>query len=207
MQANTLEQIVAIADTQAIITRSRHERTSVHVAKIGLFFGSNTGNTEYVAYQMKEEFDRIDPTLVEVHNIGAASPEQLQSYQYLILGVPTWNTGQLQDDWEFFLPRMQGVDMSGRKIAIFGLGDQNGYGFNFLDAVGMLADAFMENGAELYGLWPIQQYQFEESLAQVEDHFLGLGIDQDGQPESTPNRLKEWALQVLREFAIAVPQA
>lgn len=175
------------------------------MAKIGLFFGSNTGNTEYVAYQMKDEFDRIDPTLVDVHNIGTSSPEQLQGYQFLIFGIPTWNTGQLQDDWEFFLPRMQGVDMSGRKIAIFGLGDQNGYGFNFLDAVGPLADTFMECGAELYGLWPSQNYQFEESRATIEDHFLGLGIDQDGQPERTPERLKQWCGQVLREFAIAVP--
>lgn len=177
------------------------------MAKIGLFFGSNTGNTEYVAYQMKAEFDKIDPDLVEVHNIGAASPEQLQSYQYLILGIPTWNTGQLQDDWEFFLPRMQGVDMSGRKVAIFGLGDQNGYGFNFLDAVGVLGDTFMEAGAELSGLWPVKEYQFEESRAQIEDHFLGLGIDQDGQPERTPDRLRAWITQIMREFALAVPQA
>lgn len=176
------------------------------MAKIGLFFGSNTGNTEYVAYQMKAEFDKMDPDLVEVHNIGAASPEQLQSYQYLILGIPTWNTGQLQDDWEFFLPRMQDVDMSGRKIAIFGLGDQNGYGFNFLDAVGVLADTFMENGAELFGLWPSGNYQFEESRAVVEDHFLGLGVDQDGQPERTPERLQAWCIQVLKEFALPVPQ-
>jgi flavodoxin I len=177
------------------------------VAKIGLFFGSNTGNTEYVAYQMKAEFDKIDPNLVEVHNIGAASPEQIQSYQYLILGIPTWNTGQLQDDWEFFLPRLQGVDLSGRKVAIFGLGDQNGYGFNFLDAVGALADVFMECGAELYGLWPVENYQFEESRAQIEDQFLGLGIDQDGQPERTPDRLRNWINQVLKEFALAVPQS
>lgn len=177
------------------------------MAKIGLFFGSNTGNTEYVAYQMKAEFDAIDPSLVEVHNIGASSPEQIASYQYLILGIPTWNTGQLQDDWEFFLPRLAGTDLTGRKVAIFGLGDQNGYGFNFLDAVGVLADTFMELGAELHGLYPVQQYQFEESRAKIEDHFLGLGIDQDGQPERTPPRLKEWVAQVLREFAITVPQA
>ncbi len=175
------------------------------MAKIGLFYGSSTGNTEYVAYEMKNEFDRLDPNLVEVFNIGSSTPEQLVKYDYLILGIPTWNTGQLQDDWENFLPKLAGVDLTGKKVSIFGLGDQNGYGFNFLDAVGMLADAMMARGAQLWGMWPVTGYQFEESLAQVEDQFLGLGIDQEGQAERTPPRLKEWVKQVLDDFDIKVP--
>ena len=108
------------------------------MGKIGLFYGSSTGNTEYVAYEIKAEFDKKDPSLIDIFNIGAATPEQMLKYDLLILGIPTWNTGQLQDDWEIFLPKLAGHDMTGKKVAIFGLGDQNGYGFNFLDAVGML---------------------------------------------------------------------
>jgi flavodoxin I len=61
------------------------------MAKIGLFYGSSTGNTEYVAYQIKDEFDKRDPSLVDVINIGASTPEQKLGYDLLILGIPTWN--------------------------------------------------------------------------------------------------------------------
>ena len=172
------------------------------MAQVGLFYGSSTGNTEYVAYEMKAEFDRLSPGLVDIFNIGSTTPEQFLKYNYLILGIPTWNTGQLQDDWEIFLPKLAGSDMTGKKIAIFGLGDQNGYGFNFLDAVGMLADELMDLGAQLWGLWPIGDYEFNESRAQVEDRFLGVGLDQEGQSEKTPQRTKDWVNQVIDEFAV-----
>ncbi len=172
------------------------------MAKIGLFFGSNTGNTEAVAYQMKEVFDEILPDTVEVHNIGASSPETILGYEYLIFGIPTWNTGELQDDWDAFLPNFKDMDMKGKKLAIFGLGDQNGYGYNFLDAVGILADEAMLAGADVYGLWPDGDYEYNESLAQVEEYFLGLGIDQEGQSEKTPERIKQWAKDVKAEFGM-----
>ncbi len=172
------------------------------MGKIGLFFGSSTGNTEFVAYQLKEEFDKIDPSLVDVHNIGSTTPEQMLQYNYLICGIPTWNTGELQDDWEFFMPKLKQMDLKGKKVAIFGLGDQNGYGFNFLDAVGMLADEMMARGAQLWGLWSHEKYQFEDSKARAEEFFLGLGFDQDGQPEMTGDRIKVWAQNVKKEFGL-----
>ena len=172
------------------------------MAKVGLFYGSSTGNTEYVAYEMHKEFENRMPGLVEIANIGSTEPEQFLKYDYLILGIPTWTTGQLQDDWEFFLPKLAGHDMTGKKVAIFGLGDQNGYGYNFLDAVGILADELMLHGAQLWGLWPVGDYEFAESLAQVEDQFLGLGVDQDGQADKTPPRITNWVQQVIDEFEV-----
>ena len=173
------------------------------MAKIGLFFGSSTGKTEAVAYQIKDEFDKRSPGLVDVHNIGSTTPEQMAQYEYLIWGCPTWNTGLLQDDWAFFMPKIKQMDFSGKKLAIFGLGDQNGYGFNFIDAVGMLADAAMERGAQLWGMWKTDSYQFEESKAKTEDHFLGLAIDEDGQQDMTSARLVKWVDQLLYEFEVA----
>lgn len=172
------------------------------MAAIGLFFGSSTGHTEDVAYEMKAEFDKLNPELVDIYNIGATSVEQFMSDEYLICGIPTWNTGQLQDDWEFFLPKIVDADMTTKRIAIFGLGDQNGYGFNFLDAVGLLVEAFLEKGTDIIGLWSTDGYQFNESLAEYEGKFLGLGIDEDGQPELTTSRIKQWTVQVLKEFKI-----
>ncbi|MCA9905874.1 MAG: flavodoxin domain-containing protein, partial [Anaerolineae bacterium] len=110
------------------------------MAKVGLFYGSNTGNTEFVAEQVKEAFEKLRPGAIDIHNIGSSEPGALLKYEYMIVGVPTWNTGQMQDDWEAFLPKLAELDLTGKKVAMFGLGDQNGYGYNFLDALGMLAD-------------------------------------------------------------------
>jgi flavodoxin I len=173
------------------------------MAKVGLFYGSNTGNTEAVAYQIQEAFNQQVPdSTVEVHNIGASSPEDILKYDYLIFGIPTWNVGQLQDDWEAFLPKFKEMDMSGKKLAIFGLGDQNGYGYNFLDAVGMLADEAMLAGAELYGLWSTNQYEYEDSRAEIEDYFLGLGLDHEAQEDMSPTRIKKWVEDVKKEFGL-----
>jgi flavodoxin I len=170
--------------------------------KIGLFYGSNTGKTEMAAYRIKDEFDKIDPSIVTVHNIGASTPEQILSYDQLILGIPTWNVGQLQDDWENFFPKLSDMDFTGKKIAIFGLGDQNGYGFNFLDAVGMLGNRLMERGADVYGLWTQKGYEFNESKAAIEEYFLGLGLDEDGQPELTVQRIVDWVKDVREDFGV-----
>lgn len=173
------------------------------MAKIGLFYGSSTGKTEAVAYQIKEEFDKqAGAGTVEVHNIGSATPEQVLSYEYLIMGIPTWNTGELQDDWAVFFPKIASMNFNGKKVAIFGLGDQNGYGFNFLDAVGMLGDELMLHGADVYGVWSTEKYQFNESKARIEgeNYFIGLGIDEDGQSDLTAGRIQQWVKDVKAEF-------
>ncbi len=172
------------------------------MAKVGLFFGSNTGNTEAVAYQIQEAFNQVSPDTVTVHNIGASSTDDIMKYQYLIFGIPTWNVGQLQDDWEAFLPNFKNMNMDGKKVAIFGLGDQNGYGFNFLDAVGMLADEVMLAGADLYGMWSTDKYEYNESKAQIEEYFLGLGLDQEGQEDMSSTRIKKWVQDVKDEFGL-----
>lgn len=174
------------------------------MGKIGLFFGSNTGNTEAVAYQMQEKFNELQSDLVDVFNIGGTTPEQILKYDYIILGIPTWNVGQLQDDWAIFLPKMENMNFKGKKVALFGLGDQNGYGFNFLDAMGILADEVFIQGGTVFGFWSTARYQFEESLATEEngEAFMGLGVDQEGQASMSEERIDKWARQVKEEFGL-----
>lgn len=179
-----------------------NELEGTTMAKIGLFFGSSTGKTEAVAYQIKAEFDKVQKDLVDVHNIGASSPETILKYSHLIFGIPTWNTGELQDDWDVFWPRLREMDFNGKKVALFGLGDQNGYGFNFLDALGMLADEVLMQGGDVYGFWSTNSYEFNESKANIEDHFVGLGVDEDGQQSMTPERIARWVAQVKDEFGL-----
>src|SRR5574338_1198078 len=97
------------------------------MAKIGLFYGSNDGHTEDVANRIKAAFDIYEQDIVSVANIAHTSVEDIAQWDNLILGVPTWNVGLLQDDWDIFFPNMDNLDLTGKKVAIFGLGDQDDY--------------------------------------------------------------------------------
>ena len=94
------------------------------------------------------------------------------------------------------------MDFSGITAAFFGCGDQVGYSYNFLDATGLLAKPFMENGGTLVGRWPTEGYEFDLSLAQDGDDFLGLGLDNDNEEELTEERLIIWTELIKDEFSI-----
>jgi len=167
--------------------------------KIGLFWGSDTGNTEAVASMIAEAFG--DEEII-LHDIGQSSPEDILQYECLIFGIPTWGIGELQSDWEEFFPNLDNMDFSGTTVALFGLGDQYTYSGYFLDAMGLLHDKIVEHGANVVGSWPVDGYEFDESKAIIEEgSFVGLAIDQDNQEELTEERVNAWTAQVKELFA------
>jgi flavodoxin I len=113
----------------------------------------------------------------------------------------------MQDDWDIFFPSFADLDLSGKKIAIYGLGDQYGYTMTFLDAVGFLGEEVLERGAQLVGYWPTTGYQFEASLALDGDSFMGLALDEDNEAKLTEDRLARWVSQVAHEFGLAEKHA
>ncbi len=169
--------------------------------KIGLFWGSNTGNqeeaTEFLKDYMVSEGCEFDE-----YNIADTDPNKMLDYKMLIIGCPTWHIGELQDDWDFIYEKYKELDFSGITAAFFGCGDQVGYPDNFLDAIGLLAKPFMENGGSLVGRWPTEGYEFDSSLALDGDEFLGLGLDNDNEEELTEERLIIWAELIKDEFKI-----
>lgn len=174
------------------------------MGEIGLFFGSDDGNTERVAYQIQH---CLGETVVDVHDIADATQLDFGPYQKVILGIPTWDFGQIQSDWEEFWDDIAEVDFSGKQVALFGLGDQFGYGDYFLDALGMLHDIVLASGAEIKGHWPTDGYEFEASKAEIPGagQFVGLGIDEDQQEELTADRLNRWCAQIHGEFGLSSP--
>jgi flavodoxin I len=174
------------------------------VAKIGLFFGSDEGNTERVAYKIQKRFG-VD--IVAVHDIADATQMDFLDYDRLILGIPTWDFGQIQSDWEDFWGDIEAIDFSGKTVAFFGLGDQFGYGEYFLDAMGMLHDVVIQSDAVVIGHWSTDGYEFVASKAEIpgEKRFVGLGIDEDHQEHLTVNRLNDWCKQIHAEFGLSSP--
>lgn len=169
--------------------------------KIGLFYGSDEGATRYCAGLIKDQFPEGQ---IDVHDIAEGDPAKFDDYEFLILGIPTWDFGELQSDWEEFWETLEGIDFTGKICALFGLGDQRGYGDYFLDALGMLHDVIVKNGAIVVGHWPIEGYDFESSKALMEDgeHFVGLGLDEDQQEELTQGRVETWCKQIQEEMGL-----
>ncbi|MBB6521426.1 flavodoxin FldB [Pseudoteredinibacter isoporae] len=173
-------------------------------AAIGLFFGSDEGNTEAVAYRIQQ---RLGEEFVDVMDIADVTQLEFADYDCIVLGIPTWDFGQIQSDWEEFWDDVSEVDFSNKRVALFGLGDQFGYGDYFLDAMGMLHDVVKSKGAQLIGYWPTEGYDFEASKALLEDQklFMGLAIDEDQQEEMTAARLNRWCEQIVAEFELEIP--
>ncbi|KEA64829.1 Flavodoxin 2 [Marinobacterium lacunae] len=169
--------------------------------RIGLFYASTTGNTETVAEQIA---GLIDKDVLEMHNIAAEGVSRISDYRYLIMGISTWDFGELQEDWDAEWAALSSIDFTGRKVALFGLGDQIGYGEWFLDAMGQLAELVTERGGELVAPWPTAGYEFEQSkaLSAAGDSFVGLAIDEDAQPAETAGRLERWVPEVLVAFDV-----
>ncbi|GAA4498140.1 flavodoxin FldA [Pseudaeromonas paramecii] len=171
------------------------------MASVGLFFGSDTGNTETVAGMIQKE---LGEQLVDVRDIAKSSKEEIAQFDLLILGIPTWYYGEAQADWDDFFPELEEIDFTNKLVAIFGCGDQEDYAEYFLDAMGTLRDIVEARGAIIMGNWPTEGYHFEASKALVDDqHFVGLGIDEDRQPELTEGRVKAWCKQLVDEMCLA----
>ncbi|MCG8348483.1 MAG: flavodoxin [Chloroflexales bacterium] len=173
--------------------------------KILLYYGSSTGNTEDAAERIQRAFEHIQPGLVEVINILDDSRlREMDAYDKLILGIPTWYVGQLQADWEALLrkKRLQKKDLCGKQVALFGAGDQAGYPDTFIDAVGIVGNICQQQGAALVGRWPTTGYEFEASLAVENGCFIGLALDYENQPELTDERIATWVQQLGVEFGL-----
>ncbi len=165
--------------------------------KIGLFYGSTEGNTENVAEKIQKAFgaDKVD-----LFNVDSATAEDVQGYTNIILGCPTWEIGELQEDWETFIDVLDDVDFNGKTVAYFGLGDADGYPDTFIDALGIIHDRIKDSGASFVGKWPTDDYEYDESKAEVDGMFLGLAIDEDNESNKTDGRVKKWVEQLQGEF-------
>lgn len=167
---------------------------------IGLFYGSSTFYTEMVAEKIQA---LLGADHVRLHNLKQTPIQQMTDYQILMLGISTWDFGEIQEDWLASWDAIDTIDLHGKVVALFGLGDQLGYGEWFLDAMGLLHDKLLARGCQIVGYWPNEGYDFEASKALVDDgrFFVGLALDETSQYELTDQRLASWLPQVLAEIA------
>merc|ERR1712039_624536 len=142
--------------------------------------------------------DITDPT-----DIGEVDVSDLEGYSSLIVGAPTWNTGADEGRsgtaWDEVIEEIKDLDLSGKKVAVFGCGDSSSYGDYFCDAIEEVYSAMKDAGATMVGFVDPSGYDFAESKSVIDGKFCGLPLDEDNESDMTEDRVAAWCEQISGE--------
>ena len=162
--------------------------------KIVLLYWGKGGNVERVAKKM---FAMFNPELTDMYDVASFDVDTIESYDLVILGGSTigadhWKEASSDNVWATFFRKLEEHDLTGKSMALFGLGDQVLYPDHFVDDLGVLKEEAETVHANVIGSWPTTGYTFTNSDGAENDMFYGLAIDEDNQPELTDERIKQW---------------
>ena len=163
--------------------------------KIAILYGTTGGSVKYVADQIVKLFDGQ----VDLFDVSSVSVSEIEKYKYLLLGTSTTGIGDLQEDWEAFLDSFANIDFSGKKVAIFGLGDSSSYSTSFVGSMKHIYDA-IEGKVEIVGAVPDEGYTYDESMSVQDGVWVGLPLDEENEYDLTEERLSNWVETLKQEF-------
>ena len=153
-------------------------------------YGSSTGTCEAIAEKIAQ---KIGCKAINVQDLTA---EVVESNQNLILGTSTWGAGELQDDWYDGLKVLQGANLAGKTIALFGCGDCESYSDTFVGGIGELYNGIKASGARFVGAVSTDGYTFDDSEAVVDGKFIGLPLDDVNEDDKTDSRIDAWIAEI-----------
>ena len=156
------------------------------MSKTIVVYGSSTGTCESIAQTIASKLG------AEVIAVSDLTADQLAEADNILLGSSTWGAGELQDDWYDGIEIVKKSDLSGKKVAVFGCGDSASYSDTFCGAMKELYDAAKEAGATLVGEVSTDGYEFDDSDAVVDGHFVGLALDDVNEDGKTEERIDAW---------------
>ncbi|MDE5421158.1 flavodoxin [Ancylomarina sp. DW003] len=165
--------------------------------KIGIFYGSTTGNTETSAQRIQQEFGE---DIAQLFDVSEATSKDIEQFTNLVFGASTWGIGDLQDDFESFMAEISEANLLGKKVAIFGLGDQYAYSDSFVDAIAEIYKNLKEKGCDLVGSTTTQGYEYDETQAEIDGRLVGLALDEENQSSLSETRIKNWVNELKGQF-------
>jgi len=183
----------------AVSMRARRVNMSPRMS-VGLYYSTSTGNTETVA-----EYIAGAAGIEDYKDIGDAEDGEVEGHDAIIVGAPTWHTGADSErsgtSWdEWLYDKLPNMDLSGKKVAIFGVGDSASYGENYCDAAGEIYEQFTARGAKVFGMTPSDEgYDYTESKSVVDDKFVGRMFDEDNYSDESEERAQAWVEQLKGE--------
>ncbi len=167
------------------------------MAKIAILYGSTSNNTENIAEVIAKKLIDHD---VDIFNVADIAADDIKNYSNLILGTSTWGLGDLQDDWDSFLSDFSNLNFSGKKIALFGLGDSMSYPDTFVDGMGTIYNEIADKGGVFIGSVETEGYSYDESTSVIDGKFIGLALDHDNESHLSKSRIENWIQVISPEF-------
>ncbi|ARQ99127.1 flavodoxin [Campylobacter devanensis] len=161
------------------------------MAKVGIVYGSNAGDTKVVAEYIGQGFDS------EVIDAKDLTIDFLIKYDKLIFAASTHGHGELQKDFRAKLDIIAEAEFGGKTLALVGVGGQVKHPTTFLD--GLVEFLPLIRGAKLVGATDIDGYVFKNSLSFINGKFIGLAIDYKNDKDWQA-RADKWIESIKSEF-------
>merc|ERR1719343_1470368 len=173
-------------------------RQSTSLNAAGLYYQTQTGNTETVAGYIAKAAG------LEAKDLNDATEDEIRGLDSIIVGAPTWNTDAEEErsgtDWDAWLyDTLPNLGLDGKKVAVFGCGDSASYADYYCDAAGELYDQFEAAGCKMMGATSTDGYEHMASKAERDGKFVGLMTDEDNQNDLSEDRAKAWVEQLKGE--------
>lgn len=169
--------------------------------KIGLFYAPKGGSVNAMAALLTEELGSKNVDMMCITEVDA---DKILEYDKVIFGNSAIHSGSTLADsdknWKEFLTQLKKINLKGKKVAVFGLGNHLSYPSHFVDSIGDLVDFLSELDATICGKVKPDDYTFEASRALRDDMFVGLPLDVDTELDKSEGRIESWVEQLKMEF-------
>jgi flavodoxin I len=146
------------------------------MAKALIIYGSTTGNTEDMAQMVMKGLDKagIETRLKDV--VDASVENLTEDNDLVLLGCPAYGYDEveLQEFFAEFYGQMEGIDLEGRKFAVFAPGDSSYE--HFCGSVDLLENKMTELGGTK----------------------VAEGLRIDGDPGDYEEEISEWSQSVAK---------
>ena len=163
--------------------------------KTVIIFGTSTGTCEDLAGRIGAKLG-VD----NIINVTDLNDSVIADNDNLIIGTSTWGAGELQDDWYDGIKVIQGANLSGKTVALFGCGDSESYPDTFVGGMAELYNAAKNAGANIIGAVSTDGYTFDESEAVVDGKFVGLALDEVNEDDKTDERINAWVEEIKQNL-------
>jgi flavodoxin I len=164
------------------------------MSKMGIFVGTAGGTSMKVADALIEEFGIEEDDVINMEEDFDDIEDQMLEYDVLFIGSSTWGQGDVHFSWVDPVLEIEDdeIDFSGKTVAFFGAGDCKKHGEHFCSALGKLHNTFTQAGAKAIGFIPKESYDYEFSLAEMDDKLCGCAIDEHNESGKSDERIEMW---------------
>ncbi len=140
-----------------------------------IIYGSTTGNTETMAEMVEKALADAGLTAEIKEAANAAVSDLTAADQLVLLGCPAYGDDEveLQEDFQEFYEKWDGVDLSGKKFAVFAPGDTSYE--HFCGTVDFLEEKIQEMGGTV----------------------VVPGLKIDGDPGDAADEISSWCQDVV----------